>query len=145
MHAAVRSLLLDPTPGPRRGSSALAPVPDANAGRCPRAWWAASRSPGANRLVLGGSGGNSCPTRVALRDGALAPVADWSPGGDASDAQVGAAAQAPGEDATASQVGGAAQAPVGGGTGSPRARPVRTAVAAAGAPLDLCAGVERDW
>ncbi len=112
-------LVLDPASGARSGQVALAPVPDGNAGRCSQARVGSLALAGANRLVLGGSGGASCPTRVIVRDGALRPVADWGPG-------VVAASRA----ATGAEPAGDT--------------PVRTAVAAAGAPLDLCAGVERD-
>jgi hypothetical protein len=97
-------LLLDPFSGARRGQQALAPVPDANAGRCPGAVLGSLALVGANRLVLGGSGGPTCPTRLVVRDGGLRPVAAWDPG----------------------------------------EAPARTAVTAAGGPLDLCAGIEHD-
>jgi hypothetical protein len=105
-------LLLDPSSGARRGQQALAPVPDANAGACPGAAVGSLALVGANRLVLGGSGGANatgaaaaaCPARLVVRDGSLRAVAIWDPGDEAQ----------------------------------------RTIVAAAGPPLDLCAGIERD-
>jgi hypothetical protein len=101
-------LLLDPESGARGAQVALAPVPEGNAGRCSGAQLGSLALAGANRLVLGGSGGRSCATRVIVRDGALRAIADEAPdGGPASD------------------------------------ETVRTAVASAGSPLDLCAGVER--
>ena len=88
---------------------------------------------GANRLVLGGSGGGSCPTRVAAaRRRAARPVR--RDGRSRAAERGGRAGAARRRDGRRSR----------GGTGSRARRPVRTAVAAAGAPLDLCAGVERD-
>jgi hypothetical protein len=104
-------LLLDPDSGARGAQVALAPVAGGDARRCPAAQLGSLALAGANRLVLGGSGGASCPTRLVVRDGGLRPTADWGLGqaaGAATDAAV------------------------------------RTAVASAGAPLDLCAGVQRD-
>ncbi len=114
-------LLLDPTTGARRGQEALAPVPDADAGRCPAAVLGSLALAGANRIVLGGAGGaaaataggagaasaaggadGACSTRLVVRDGSLRAVA----------------VQDPGDDAT------------------------RTVVAAAGPPLDLCVGIQ---
>jgi len=102
-------LLLDPASGARGAQAALAPAPGADAARCSGAEVRSLALAGADRLVLGGSGGDACPTRVVARDAALKPIAD-------------AAAD---DSAT---TGGA---------------PVRTVVAAAGAPLDLCLGVQR--
>jgi hypothetical protein len=76
-------LLLDPASGARRGKLALAPVPDADAGRCPGAVLGSLALVGANRLVLGGSGGSgadACPARLVVRDGLLRPIAIWDPG-----------------------------------------------------------------
>ena len=114
-------LLLDPATGARRGQEALAPVPDANAGRCPGAVLGSLALAGANRIVLGGSGGSAgaaatagggaargaaagdaCSARLVVRDGSLRAVA----------------VQDPGDGAT------------------------RTVVAAAGPPLDLCVGIQ---
>jgi hypothetical protein len=76
-------LLLDPASGARLGKLVLAPVPDADAGRCPGAVLGSLALVGTNRLVLGGSGdsGNAaCPARLLVRDGLLRPVAVWDPG-----------------------------------------------------------------
>jgi hypothetical protein len=134
-------LVIDPVSGARRGQLALAPVPDANAGRCSGARVSSLALAGPNRLVLGGSGGASCPTRIVVRDGALRPVADQAPRAAAADPAPPATARAepaPTPPATAR----AEPAPTPPATADDA--PVRTAVAAAGAPLDLCAGVERD-
>ncbi len=95
-------LVLDPATGARRALSALAPVADGAAAGCPQARLDSLALPGGDRVILGGSGGAACPTRIVVRDGALAPLSVWDAGGE----------------------------------------PRRTVVAAAGAPLDLCIGIE---
>ena len=75
-------LTLDPASGARRAQAPLAPVAGADAGRCAQAQVTSLALVGANRLVLGGSGGDACPSRVVIRDGALGPVAVWDPGGE---------------------------------------------------------------
>jgi hypothetical protein len=68
-------LLLDSSSGARRSQVALAPVPGGDAGPCPQARLDSLAFAGADRVVLGGSGG-SCPSRLLVRDGGLAPVAE---------------------------------------------------------------------
>ena len=132
-------LLLDPGTGARRGQEALAPVPDANAGRCPGAVLGSLALSGANRIVLGGSGGPAASAAGAATAGgaAAAAEADAAGGADAAAAAGGGAddacsarlvvrdgslravaVQDPGDDAT------------------------RTVVASAGPPLDLCVGIQ---
>ena len=100
--AGCQVLVLDPASGARRALSPLAPIPGGLATGCPKARLDSLALPGSDRLVLGGSGGATCATRIVVRDGALAPVSVWDAGGE----------------------------------------PQRIAVAAAGAPLDLCIAVQ---
>jgi hypothetical protein len=78
--AGCQVLVLDPASGARRALSALAPVAGDAAG-CPQARLDSLALPGTDRLVLGGSGGATCATRIVVRDGALAPVSVWDAGG----------------------------------------------------------------
>jgi hypothetical protein len=100
--AGCQVLVLDPASGARRALGPLAPVADGTAAGCPQARLDSLALPGTDRLVLGGSGGPACATRIVVRDGALAPVSVWDAGGE----------------------------------------PQRVVVSAAGAPLDLCIGIQ---
>jgi hypothetical protein len=81
-------LVLDPATGARHGQQALAPVVDAAAASCPQAQVTSLALVGTNRLVLGGSGGATCPARLVIRDGALKPVTAWDPGEPVTRTQV---------------------------------------------------------
>ncbi len=80
--AGCQVLVLDPASGVRRALSALAPIPGGAAVGCPQARLDSLALPGGDRLVLGGSGGATCATRIVVRDGALAPVSVWDAGGE---------------------------------------------------------------
>jgi hypothetical protein len=80
--AGCQVLVLDPASGARRALSPLAPVADGAPAGCPQARLDSLALPGSDRLVLGGSGGAACPTRIVVRDGALAPVSVWDAGGE---------------------------------------------------------------